>query len=474
MPHSSSYFGFNVPSSRSYERGKFGRLLPSLPPAYFDEELINAIAKKMKRAEKVSPTVDIKSMPAGYTYLGQFITHDISFDPTSISERQIDPEFLWNFRTPALDLDSMYGAHPRINPIYYASEKGFFLLGPEGNDLFRKPTRIDGPPEMAVIPDPRNDENKIIAQIHLLFQKLHNRILREKGNFEEAQKLTKWHYQWIVLKDYMARILDEEIYEDMFSFKDPCKVKRKYYDWRNEPFIPVEFAAAAFRFGHSQVRDEYQIDVDENDRIKKGVMIMKQNFSREEKRDQILSLMGRQTGIDSVQLTSFFGPDAQPNHLIQPKISASLYNISHFPGVVPLNSDMEYSDSLPYRTITRGMQLGLPSGESVAKAFNQVVLDIDFQKGDPDFDVPSYDPEYNQTPLWYYILHEAEAFSQNKERPNKLGPLGSTIVGEVIIGLLQGDKNSYINQDPKWESPYWGEDFDMAKLVEGIPGEGPL
>ncbi|MDX2067702.1 MAG: peroxidase family protein [Haliscomenobacter sp.] len=468
MSHSDSNFSFNVPNSRSFERGKFGRMFPSLPQARFKPELINAIAQKMRRFDDENPTDDLNSIPAGYTYLGQFISHDLTYDPTSISERQIDPEFLWNFRTPALDLDSLYGSHPKVNPVYYASDKGNFLLGKDGKDLFRKPIEDDGDPIMAVIPDPRNDENKIIAQIHLLFQKLHNYFLKKTKKFDEAQKLTKWHYQWIVLHDYLPRILDQETYQEIFEFSAPSNVKRKFYEWRNEPFVPVEFAAAAFRFGHSTVRNTYKVV------SRKNIQLQSRGVRRSKPVQSTLplaSLMNRNTSDVEVNinidLSLFFGPRAQRNHLIEPRISAGLYNI---PGLGNLDNEFEYRNSLPFRTIKRGEMVGLPSGEDVAKALNQRVIPVDLQRGDPKFNVPSYEAGYTPTPLWYYILHEAKEYSDiYKKSSNTLGPVGSTIVGEVIIGLLQGDKNSYINQDPNWVSPYWGKDFDMEKLVEGPP-----
>lgn len=458
MFHSSSFLPLETPRSRSYERGKFGRLFPALPPAKFSPEVLSHLAGSMRRVKDSTPTIDNNAMPAGYTYLGQFITHDITFDPTAITERQVDPEHLWNFRTPSLDLDCLYGNHPKANPIYYESDEGFFPITRSSRDLFRRPAI--GDQSMALIPDPRNDENKLVAQIHLLFQKLHNKLHHKHGNFEEAQKLTKWHYQWIILNDFMPRIIREDVLKSIFDIKAPMANKRLHYDWRNEPFIPVEFAAAAFRFGHSLVRDRYEIIIGENNRRILGSLVDPTELDPTID-NQPESLRGRQVNDLPINLSLFFGQDAQKSHLIQPKISSALYDIPSFQGQDRrIFSQMKDGFSLPFITMTRGARMELPSGENVARAmgFNPMPFELDKMEGLSNI---------SETPLWYYILNEAEKYSELEDKPNTLGPVGSTIVGEVLIGLLQGDKTSYINQYPEW-SPEWSEDFDMAKLIEMV------
>lgn len=458
MFHSSSFLPLETPRSRSYERGKFGRLFPALPPAKFSPEVLSHLAGSMRRVKDSTPTIDKNSMPAGYTYLGQFITHDITFDPTAITERQVDPEHLWNFRTPSLDLDCLYGNHPKANPIYYTSDEGFFPVDKSSTDLFRRQPINDR--AMALIPDPRNDENKLVSQIHLLFQKLHNKLLHKLGNFDTAQKLTKWHYQWIILNDFLPRIIQEDVLKSIFDIKFPMVNKRLHYDWRNEPFIPLEFAAAAFRFGHSVVRDRYEIFIDENKRRVLGTLVDPKELDPTIS-DQPRSLRGGEVNDLPINLSLFFGKGAQKSHLIQPKISSALYDIPFFQGQDrPIFAQTPNGSSLPFITMTRGVRMELPSGENVARALGLDPMPFELGK------IKGM-PEVSETPLWYYILNEAEEHSKLEDKPNTLGPVGSTIVGEVLIGLLQGDKTSYINQYPEW-APEWSEDFDMAKLIQMV------
>lgn len=132
----------NTPRQRSYD-GRFGRMFQSLAdrPAHdptrpdHDQEL-RQIAEAMR--EQAGQGTDNETIPAGYVYLGQFIDHDITFDPTSQLQRRNDPDGLINFRTPRFDLDSVYGSGPFDEPFQYdpgPPHEGFaFLIERRGND----------------------------------------------------------------------------------------------------------------------------------------------------------------------------------------------------------------------------------------------------------------------------------------------------------------------------------------------------
>src|SRR5262252_3313531 len=114
-------------------------------------------------------------IPALYTYLGQFIDHDLTFDPNSSLQKQNDPNALTDYRTPAFDLDCIYGRGPDDQPYMYGPG-GAFLVGEEiqggqagARDLVR------GPNGRALTGDPRNDENAMVSQLHGLFHRFHNR-----------------------------------------------------------------------------------------------------------------------------------------------------------------------------------------------------------------------------------------------------------------------------------------------------------
>src|SRR5262249_4606722 len=152
---------------------------------------------------------------AGFTYLGQFIDHDLTFDPNSKLERENDPDALVDFRTPRLDLDSLYGDGPADNPFLYQDDGVHFLLGL--NQAFEEDLpRNSAEARRALIGDPRNDENLIVSQLHLAFLKYHNRVvdalrairpeLSGEKLFGEARRIVRWHYQWIVIHEFLRAI----------------------------------------------------------------------------------------------------------------------------------------------------------------------------------------------------------------------------------------------------------------------------
>ena len=207
---------------------------------------------------------------AGYTYLGQFVDHDITFDATSHRKPADDPRRLVNFRTPRLDLDSLYGSGPVVHPFLYdwehtKSPGARLLVGHNakgGNDDL--PRNLPG---RALIGDARNDENVIVAQLHLLFIQFHNAVLDGLGGapehwedrFEEARRIVRWHYQWLVVHDFLPKILGDSQTPSTAGSGGVPRFRRWRRPDRGEPFIPVEFSAAAFRFGHSMVRREYAL-----------------------------------------------------------------------------------------------------------------------------------------------------------------------------------------------------------------------
>ena len=127
---------------------------------------------------------DNEAIPAGYTYFGQFVDHDITFDPVSSLQRINDPDALENFRTPRFDLDSVYGSGPGDEPFQYDRDSidGVKLLVGKGRDVNTgETTSEDDLPRnaqgIALIGDPRNDENIIVSQLQLAFIKLHNKFV---------------------------------------------------------------------------------------------------------------------------------------------------------------------------------------------------------------------------------------------------------------------------------------------------------
>ncbi len=228
--------GENHPLGEFAPTGKFGRMFPKLPPftpsSESLEELGNAMLDPTVESEPSlnNPDGDNVNVPAGYTYLGQFIDHDITFDTSSLQEIIVDPLAIRNFRTPMLDLDSIYGSGPAVQPyLYQFDDPDLFLIGTTNEQPGRGnpniPTQLpnDLPrasSTLGIIADPRNDENLIVAQLHLAFLKFHNKIVEgirdgsiqptssvERSHFEQARELVIWHYQWIILNDFLGSII---------------------------------------------------------------------------------------------------------------------------------------------------------------------------------------------------------------------------------------------------------------------------
>jgi hypothetical protein len=279
----------------SQSEGKFGRIFRSLPAATWSEEALRELAGKGQEKNRMSaePEKDDNNLPkappeegnasrlhddeenegidAGYTYLGQFIDHDITFDPASSLQQRNDVDALVDFRTPALDLDSVYGSGPDDQPYMYEADGRKFLLGRdlfEGtgcNVIAKDLPRFN---RRALIGDKRNDENVIVSQLHSVFLQFHNRLAddRETWDFAEIQRQVRWHYQYVVLNDFLRKITSVEVYDNVLPhlsngssiFDDPPRLH--FYHPRNEAFMPIEFAAAAYRFGHSMVRPIYRLN----------------------------------------------------------------------------------------------------------------------------------------------------------------------------------------------------------------------
>jgi hypothetical protein len=431
-------------SSRSHE-GLFGRLFRELPAARFDEKHLAALAGVMTAQPAGGPAEqENPDIPAGYTYLGQFITHDLSFDPASLLEQQNDPDLLVDFRTPRFDLDSLYGRGPGEQPYMYASDGS--LIPGTGPDLPRVLTN-----GRAVIPDPRNDENRNISQLHSAFLRFHNFVLNDVGSFDEAQRVVRWHYQWLVLNEYLPRIVPREIIDALLVADEyivgqrpgpPAPVDARalvrrpnlrFFEPHTDAFMPVEFSAAAFRFGHSMVRRSYNL----NDAVR-GVPL----FSPPGDDAPDLRAFGPLPPGWGIQWGHFFSWRSVP-----PQASFKIDEHLAKPlGALPSPVVTDGPRSLAERTLQRGVALGLPSGPDVAR-----LLGVEPLKDGDLFENGAFLLLFKgSAPLWYYILREANVYYGGR----KLGPVGATIVAEVFIGLLWNDAQSFLRREPRWRPKY--------------------
>jgi hypothetical protein len=497
--------GDQTPPSQFAPAGKFGRMFPELPPLIPSEESLTELGKEMLDETPDSSEGDNPGVSAGFTYLGQFIDHDITFDPTSLKEKQVDPLSLTNFRTPALDLDSVYGSGPADQPfMYQLDDPDRFLIG----DTVGLPTNFNGidlgasaradevlpvlPNDLprapktglALLGDPRNDENLIVAQLHLTFLKFHNKIVDglkdgsiprenqiEKSIFDEARQLVIWHYQWILLHDFLNRILNP------CQLTSVLKEGRKFYNFKEHAFIPVEFSAAAYRLGHSMIRKNYDYN---------RIFTFADPTNDSRLADASLQLLFEFTAKSGNPATPFPGliPTLPSNWIIDWRRFFDI-DSNRKPGlsrrldpflVDPLAAlpNVPLPNSLAVRNLLRGRSLGLPSGQRVAKFMGFKPLTSAEIASNPGRDVAvaqkfCFDKE---SPLWYYILKEAQVQNQGE----RLGEVGSRIIAEVFVGLLEGDRSSFLVQNPCWK-PTLGKTpgtFTMVDLLNFVGDINPI
>jgi len=480
-------------------QGRFGRMFRSLHRATFratDQQNINNLKELGgARSADFDPPKDGKDeeesgIPSLYTYLGQFIDHDITFDPASSLQKQNDPDALVDFRTPAFDLDNVYGRGPDDQPYMYAGGSSFLLGDPiQGGDPNAKDLpRNNGNPSRALIGDPRNDENSIVSQLQGLFLRFHNRTVADNPGLEfaEVQKRVRFHYQYVVLNDFLPRIVHSSVLKDLKSASGQYdQHKLKFFHWKHKPFMPVEFSVAAYRLGHSMIRPGY--------RLNDGVLLPIFPVPSQGLNEGLTGFraMNPQRGIDwgrfiDIDKRKYDGTDSENKKRLQfaYRLDTSLVNPLH---ELPPEVAKDPS-SLAQRNLERGWRLGLPSGQSVARAMGvKPMADKDILIGKAT-DTP--DPTLktvvdvskvfaNNCPLWTYILAEAMKFQELVKLPviedqsittPRLGPVGGRIVAEVFLGLMFGDPNSLLSLDPLWQ-PQIGSTFALKDFVKYALGQ---
>ncbi|MFP5370363.1 MAG: peroxidase family protein [Actinomycetes bacterium] len=488
--HARLHRGVDVLPSSSFTGGRFGRMFRHLPVFEHQPGALTALAGRMTAAGQPKEN---RKIPSGYTYLGQFIDHDITFDPVSSLQRQNDPDALHNFRTPRFDLDSLYGRGPADQPYLYDESDGLtrFRLGEDvgevpgetsgaGPDLPRNMPRRSRDQEnffgRALIGDPRNDENLLVSQLHCTMLRFHNKVMETVARevpltgdnlFKEVQRLVRWHYQWVVVHDFLPRIVGRAVVDDILRVEElvvggrgrpPVALLRprfRFYEPSTSAYLPVEFAVAAYRFGHSMIRGRYFI----NDFLKRqtGPFPI---FGPQNPPDEFANLNGfrrlpSQWAVEWKLLFDMPGSDTdpQPSLRIDTSLAGQLADLPR-----PIASDPPHS--LAERNLQRGLRLALPSGTAVARAMGITPLSAN-ELGVADLDAALA----MHPPLWFYVLKEAELL----EGGRMLGPVGGRIVAEVLLGLLAHDPLSYLSVEPNWRpvTPMARDDgsFDMPQLI---------
>lgn len=478
---------------------RFGKMFPDLSPFRPDDSALEDLGRAMVETAPEDPGQNLSNVPAGFTYLGQFIDHDLSFDKTALEGPINDPEQMEQARTPTLELDSLYGLGPVHNPEFYDPHppppRALFRIGrtssiPSSGGIGQPDLPVSlphdlprGEDRLAIIADERNDENTIVAQTHLAFLKFHNAVSargpqrgpdgRGGPPFERAQQAVRWHYQWIILHDFLPKIADPDVITDVrTNGRHFYKFDRDPFNGR--PFMPLEFSAAAYRMGHSMIRETYNFNRVFAHRTVEPTALIEATL------ELLFAFTGSgrflPAGPDHTSLPSNwiidwrrFFPVGDPQLLnFARKIDTHLVPQLHrLPGAPPGR------ESLAVRNLLRGSRVGLPTGQDVAQAIGATALTPDEVASGADGPVLREHGLHDMTPLWYYVLKEAEIQSGGL----RLGHVGSRIVGEVFYGLLEGDRTSYLSVNPGWKPTLPATtpgSFSMSDLLRFVNELNPV
>ena len=458
------------------ERSRFDYLFPTLqdPPAARLPQNGDTVRALIKLGDSMSdpepagfapadPAFDSKT-PSVYSYFGQFLTHEIVLEITTkdktfgsdtlpLSRSQVQQ--LQNARNSLLDLDSVYG------PMLDASGKCFPvpLAGKEmevgsaadihvpGTDLPREKTS----PYTARIGDRRNDSNLITSQMHLAFLCAHNKLARLGETLESAQVILRQHFQALIVNDYLPRVVDDEVRQSVLNNEiDALKVLE------NEPFMPVEFSAAAFRFGHSMLRNRY--------RYNKHYEKVRLSELFEPKTDGYYPVPDEWI----IDWSGFLEGGPNVARLIDTRLVQPTRRLIDSKGE-PLKTLTDSSTGQPVRPslaaldLLRGYLMGLPTGQKVAAKLGETALtrdEIESVAGPEQGEILKEFGLSSETPLWYYILAEA---AKQKEG-TCLGRVGSTIVAGVLISLVRHSPDSILRNAWTPDPRIGNEHFDLAQL----------
>ena len=422
---------------------RYSRMFPELPHLENDLALLHAIGRSGSLCDSsLAQRDEAQTVAAGWPIFGQFIAHDITADRSPVTHHD-DEILLRNIRSARLNLECLYGEGPAGNPyLYRRDEPAKMLLGTnESGAAEDVPRNQEG---IALVGDPRQDVHVLMSQMQVAMIKAHNRLvdrLRDDGVpeldlFGEARRALTWHYQWVAVHDFLPTVMGAErarrLLEAGPRFVRPSGVVS----------IPFEFADAAFRYGHCQIRASY--------RVQRGGG----------EHPLFPDLVGfRAVTPDLVVDWSLFfdAPGMQPAQRARPidgRLPPSLLNL---PIAITGALDDEDYESLAVRDLQRGAATGLPSGEAVARFVGEAPLSAD-EVGLGACGLSG------ETPLWYYVLKEAEV----REDGERLGPVGSLIVGEVLLGIVDADPESFRSVDPAWRPTLPGRvpgRFGIADLV---------
>jgi len=441
-------------------------------------------------------------VPSAYTYFGQFVDHDITFTDTPkdkelshssvLGAEDLAPwsrkdvcEKVTNKRNSILQLDCVYGKDLDGNePPHEGAYLDLGSVSPDHkfarikdkddkNDLPRHPRSQQKTDRVAKIADPRNDQNLVISQLHLAFLRAHNATVdylranepvAPDKEFAEAQKRLRQHYHWIVIEDFLKQQLAYPgVVDEVLDDADPT------YPSSGRFFLPLEFTIAAFRFGHAMIRRKYYLNSEYS------VRSLTRMFTLAALSNTLEPPAGK--GFDTlpwskiIQWRRFLAGAQNKNRARQ--INTRL--------VEPLFALLDEKElpipgerSLAVQDLKRGYMMRMPTGQAAARAFGlPEISENDLARvavRNKQKDLLSGTEFSRRTPLWFYLLAEADHYSHEGKHGNRLGPVGSRLIAEVLIGLIRRSDDSILdpNLTTPWR-PYLGSTqgkFDLQDLLQ--------
>ena len=435
-------------------------------------------------------------IPAGFTYLGQFIDHDLTFDKTTVMLGQtISPAALLQARSPSLDLDSLYGAGPQDpeSAKFYAPDGIHLKMGKtaaaegipakNGFDLPRGAGNTAAKKRRAIIPDPRNDENLAVAQTHLALIRFHNRVVDtlpssvpQAQRFATARELVTKHYQWMIRTDYLTRICAPGSVDDVFN--NGRKAFEVGATPTDVPTMPIEFSIAAFRLGHSMIRREYNWNKIFDDGFGSldllftfsatggdlgGAPRLLSNWIADFRRLYNFKQAGRNDlAVPASKFNRARRIDtrlANPLAILPPK---------SFGGSASM-SDTDPRRNLAFRNLTRAKMVKLATGQQMATFLQgkgvtlTKLTSAQIRNGNNGVELDALTQAQREallknTPLWFYILREAEL------NGGKMKGVGARIVAETFHRAMEGSQASIV-RDPGWR-PTLGPNNTTFRMVD--------
>jgi hypothetical protein len=424
-----------------------GFMFPGLEPFRPDPDDAAAVSDLMVLANSLlDPNATSRDRTGSFgsviTYLGQFIDHDNFLDLEPQPSAQFgrsnaglltDPagEVVRNFESFRFDLSSVYGGGPDVSPQLYEPDKLHFRLQePNPNGVRDLPRNPDG---TAVLVEKRNDENQVIAQVHVAFLKFHNAVADALNtDFADTYATVRRHYQWLVIRQFLPEICGQDVVSGLLDGTIPSFYKPQN---PNAPLVPVEMSVAAYRMGHSMVRKAYELTVSTGKlQVFNGTAADLHG--------------GRQLGAGrQIDWGNFARPLARPEnaaHFNVPRFTDTLISSGLFtlPIGGPGGAESSGSSILAFRNLLRGFFYGLPSGQDAARALGETVIGA----GDalPDsVDSASVSQGFaDGTPLWFYVLREAELGGGQA-----LGRTGARIVADSFLGVLRADPDGLLHDN---------------------------